>query len=127
MTAGYRGLLVAFLASFLLVGVPYWRIPYNKVVLADAVAGVVLTAVAALVARLLLESRGGVLVVVVAAAVPAAVFARAVVDGMRDPTFHNLWPFEVAIAWMVGLAGAVAGALIGSVLRRVLGLRTSRN
>jgi hypothetical protein len=66
-------------------------------------------------------------VVVVAAAVPAAVFARAVVDGMRDPTSHNLWPFEVAIAWMVGLAGAVTGVLIGSVLRRVLGLRTSRN
>ena len=46
--------------------------------------------------------------------------ARVVVDTMRDPTSHNLWPFEVVIAFMVGLAGAVPGALIGSAIRRWL-------
>lgn len=45
--------------------------------------------------------------------------------GMRDPTSHNLWPFEVAIAWVVGFAGAGPGALLGSGLRRLLGIRTS--
>lgn len=38
----------------------------------------------------------------IAAAVPAAVMAfvvlRIVIDGMRDPTSHNLWPFEI-LTW----------------------------
>ena len=126
MKASLRGLLLSFVAAFCLVGVPYWRIPYNKATFSDLVGGAVLAGIVALVARLLVEGRLVHLVVAVAAAVPAAVFARVVADGMRDPTSHNLWPFEVGIAWMVGFAGAVPGALIGSALRRMLGLRTSR-
>lgn len=43
----------------------------------------------------------------VAAAVPAALMAfvvlRIVVDGMRDPTSHNLWPFEILQAGALSL------------------------
>jgi hypothetical protein len=46
-----------------------------------------------------------------------------VVDRTGDPTSHNLWPFELVIAFLVGLAGTVPGALIGSVFRRMLGKR----
>ena len=49
--------------------------------------------------------------------------ARVVVDTARDPTSHNLWPFEMVIAFALGLAGAVPGALIGSTFRRLLGER----
>jgi hypothetical protein len=49
--------------------------------------------------------------------------ARVVVDTTRDPTSHNLWPFELVIAFLVGLAGTVPGTLIGSVFRRMLGKR----
>jgi ABC-type branched-subunit amino acid transport system permease subunit len=44
------------------------------------------------------------------------VLARVIVDVVRDPTSHNLWPFEIVIAVLVGAAAAVAGALLGSLL-----------
>ena len=49
----------------------------------------------------------------IAAAVPVAVVAfvglRIVVDTARDPTSHNLWPFEIITY------GAIALALIGAL------------
>jgi hypothetical protein len=54
-------------------------------------------------------------VVVVGAAVPVAVIVRVVVDTLRDPTSHNLWPFEVIIAVGVGLLASASGALAGSI------------
>ncbi|HEX9408800.1 MAG TPA: hypothetical protein VGA23_04040 [Methylomirabilota bacterium] len=117
------GLLWSFLVGFLVVGVPYWRIPYNKATSSAVMGGAVLIGVIALIARVLIEARFSRVVLVLAAAVPAAVMARVVVDTMRDPTSHNLWPFELVIAFMVGLAGTVPGTLLGSVLRRMLGKR----
>jgi hypothetical protein len=117
------GLLWSFLAGFLVVGAPYWRIPYNKATSAAVMGGAILIGVVALIARLLVEARFSRVVLVLAAAVPAAVMARVVVDTARDPTSHNLWPFEVVIAFMVGLAGALPGTLIGSMFRHMLGRR----
>ncbi len=57
----------------------------------------------------------------VAAAVPAAavlfVILRIIVDTSRDPTSHNLWPFEVLMCSAAALAGI--GAL--KVARRLVG------
>ncbi|SRR6266536_762319 len=117
-----RGLLWSFLVGFLVVGVPYWRIPYNKATSA-AVRGAILIGVIALIARVLIEARFLRVVLVLAAAVPAAVMARVVVDTTRDPTSHNLWPFELVIAFAAGLAGTAPGTLLGSVFRRLLGKR----
>jgi hypothetical protein len=62
-----------------------------------------------------------------ASSVIAVVVARVVVEGVQDPTSHNLWPFEVIIALMVGFAcafgGAVAGRLIAGLLPSGLGDR----
>jgi hypothetical protein len=85
--------------------------------------GAMLIGVIALIARGLMEARFLRVVLVLAAAVPAAVMARVVVDTTRDPTSHNLWPFELVIAFAVGLAGAAPGTLLGSVFRRMLGKR----
>jgi hypothetical protein len=112
------GLLLVFLAGFLVVGVPYWRIPYNKATSAHIMMGAILIGFIALIARIVVNGRFSRIVLAVASAVPAAVMARVVIDTMRDPTSHNLWPFEMVIAFMVGLAGAVPGALIGSAIRR---------
>jgi hypothetical protein len=35
-----------------------------------------------------------------------------------DPTSHNLWPIEVMIAMVVGMAMAWPGAAVGDLLRR---------
>lgn len=46
-----------------------------------------------------------------AAVLPLAAFARVQHDVALDPGTHNLWPFEIAIAFGVGLPAALAGAL----------------
>ena len=55
-----------------------------------------------------------------AAAAPALLMAfvvlRIVADGARDPTSHNLWPFEVLTA---GIASVIAIGVL-AVLRRVI-------
>jgi hypothetical protein len=48
--------------------------------------------------------------------VPIAVLCKLVWDVVADPTSHNLWPFELAIAVAVGAAAALVGALVGWVL-----------
>lgn len=58
----------------------------------------------------------------IAAAIPVAVIAfvvlRILVDTARDPTSHNLWPFEIIIF------GAVAVGIIGvlKIARRMMGV-----
>jgi len=52
-----------------------------------------------------------------AAAVPAIIMTRVVMDCWSDPTNHNLWPFEVIPAGVVGLAGGFAGAAAGIGIR----------
>lgn len=56
-----------------------------------------------------------------AAAVPAAMMAfvvlRLVFDTARDPTSHNLWPFEIL---MTGALSAGAIALLGAIRKRVV-------
>ena len=54
------------------------------------------------------------------AGVPLAVMGKVAWDVARDPTSHNLWPFEVAIALAVGAIPALAGAIGGWVLSRLV-------
>jgi hypothetical protein len=117
---------LAFAASFLAVGIPYWFIPYSKITLPDALLTPALIAVfaGALVLRALRAASFGRAVGIVGAAVPAAVFARVVFDGLKDPTSHNLWPFELIIASLVGFTCALAGAAVGSLIGAVWAKRS---
>ena len=114
---------VAFAAVFLAVGVPYWLVPYNKTipnaVIAIGVAAVVIVA-AILAFRGMKLARA---LLVPGLAVPAAALARVIVEGVLDPTSHNLWPFEIVIATLLGLAAALPGALLGWLLARAAGRR----
>ena len=40
---------------------------------------------------------------------------RIAVDTAKDPISHNLWPFELIIAAVIGILVSAAGALVGSV------------
>lgn len=107
-----------FVLAFFAVGVPYWLIPYNKLNLPDALLGAELVVVfaAAVLVRIYSGKSFLRVVMVMGSAVPAVVMARVVVDGVLDYSAHNLWPFEVVIAILVGGAVAVAGTLAGSVV-----------
>jgi hypothetical protein len=48
---------------------------------------------------------------------PAVVFVRVVLDGMEDPTNHNLWPFEVVMAIGIAMLVTFPSAAIGALLR----------
>jgi hypothetical protein len=108
--------VLALVAGVLVVGIPYWVIPYGKLNLPDALIGPGLVVIA--LAALLLRSRriasfwGATWILGLAA--PIAVMARVVVDGMRDQTSHNLWPLEIIIALIVGGGCALLGAILGT-------------
>ncbi len=110
-----------FTAAFFTVGVPYWLIPYNRLNLPDSVlgAGLVMVVAAAALARVFSGRHFWRVVAVMGSAVPAVIVVRVVVDGLRDSTSHNLWPFEVVIAVFVGGVAALAGTLVGSLVLRL--------
>jgi hypothetical protein len=113
--------LPGFLAAWVAVAVPYVSIPHGKVDLPDALlnTGLVVVAAAAALTRVFSGRRSARVAWTIGAAVPTVVAMRVVSDTMRDPTSHNLWPFEIVIAMVLGGAAAAAGALIGRAVLRV--------
>lgn len=120
--------LFAAIVSFLAVGIPFWQIPYSKVNLPDAMLGFGLIVVAA--SALSLRASGVARTwraIWAMGVVPAAAdMARVIVECMRDPTSHNLWPFEIAIALGLGFICSTAGTLVGSAIRFFVPVRRAR-
>ena len=110
-------LAAAFAIGFFAVGLPYRQIPYAKVSLPSTLygTGLVVVAVGAAAARAFGKARFLMVFFIVGAAVPLAVLARVAVETNKDPTSHNLWPFEFIIATAVGALCSSAGALLGSL------------
>lgn len=111
-------LLIAFLIAFVGVGFRYWQLPYAQVSLPDSLygPGLVAIAVVALMARAFGLARFWKVWLLIAAAVPAAVLVRIIVDTTADAATHNLWPLEIAIAIALGLGCSLVGSLLGSLL-----------
>lgn len=56
---------------------------------------------------------------VVGISLPAAVMTRVVVDTLQDPTSHNLWPFEIALACFLAVLGVLPFATLGGMVGRL--------
>ena len=110
-------LVAAFVISVFAVGYPYWQIPYAKVSLPSTLygTGLVVVGVFAAAARAIGKARLLTVILAAGAAVPAPILARITVDTAKDPTSHNLWPFEFIIAAVIGVLCSTAGALAGSL------------
>ncbi|HET6782445.1 MAG TPA: hypothetical protein VFH12_01265 [Pseudoxanthomonas sp.] len=110
-------LLIAFLIAFIGVGFRYWQLPYAQASLPGSLYGPGLVAIAmvALMARAFGLARFWKVWLLIAAAVPAAVLMRIVVDTTSDVASHNLWPLELAIAAALGLTCSLAGTVLGSL------------
>ena len=106
----------SFFVVFFAVGVPYWRMPYSQASLPNSLDGWSLVVILVLAAVLRFKAAFRQAFVAVGLAVPVTVLARVVAETARDPTFHNLWPFEIIIAAGVGFSVALAGALLGGLL-----------
>lgn len=113
-------LVLAFAGSFFVIGIPFWQIPYSQVSLPNALWGPGLLVVAALavIPRVFAGAGFWMTAMVVGAAVPAAVFARVIVEALADPTQHNLWPLELILAAGPGYLAAAVGALAGGLFVR---------
>ena len=57
--------------------------------------------------------------IAIGSAFPAIIFVRVVLDGMEDPTNHNLWPFEIVMAFGIGMIATFPFAAFGALLRRI--------
>ena len=112
----------ACIAALAAVGIPYWVIPYNKVNLPDALLGpgLVVVCISSLLLCLYHIAPFWRATLIMGATVPGVVIIRVLVEGVRDPTSHNLWPFEVIIAGLVGVACAGPGAVAGVLLMKLL-------
>lgn len=106
-------LLTGFCASLLGVGIPYCMISYHQVSLPNALHGppLLIVGVAAVLVCAFNAASFWKSVAIVGASVPVAVLFRIAVETTADPTTHNLWPIEVFIAVMVGLACSTVGNL----------------
>ena len=110
-------LAAAFAIGFLAVGLPYWQIPYAKVSLPNTLygSGLLVVGIGAAAARAFGKARFLMVFFIVGATVPLAVLARVAVETNKDPTSHNLWPFEFIIATAVGALCSFTGALLGNL------------
>jgi hypothetical protein len=116
-----RVVWMGFCVAVLSLGLTYWRIPYGTVNLPEALYGpaLAMTAIACAVALWMRATRFWRGVLIFASTPPTTVMIRVIADCIADPTRHNLWPFEVAIAYGVGMPCALAGAVIGWIAARL--------
>ena len=115
-------------AGLLACGLPLWPIPYHQVDLPGNPSFTLWFAggvAAGLLGGFLL--RRGLLApaLCVAAGFVLAVMARVAVETSRDPTTHNLWPFEVVMAGGIGLASGWVGVALARLTQWVASSRRS--
>jgi hypothetical protein len=120
-------LVIAFAVSLLAVGVPYWQIPYADVALPNSILNSWLFApfLAAALLRAINLASFWHAVLAIGITAPCAILLRVLSGIAADPTSHNLWPFEVILGCVVGLAVSLCGALFGSGVLLLQGRRNT--
>jgi hypothetical protein len=119
---------IGFIVSFCFVGFPYWSVPYSNLNLPTALLGLGLwvVVISAFLLRYFRVASFWKVSAILGASIPAVVLARVVADGLKDPTSHNLWPFEMVIAFVVGAACSLTGSISAAVISLVAVGRRSR-
>ncbi|MDO1527955.1 hypothetical protein QMK61_03835 [Fulvimonas sp. R45] len=112
-------LVACTMVCVLAIGLPYALTPYGKLNLPGALfPGLWLAGAGAFVlAALQAGALRGMLAL--GAIAPLVAWLRVLVDAARDPTSHNLWPFEIAIAVGASLACVLPGAALGMLVARL--------
>lgn len=110
--------LIAFVIAMLAFGSSHWPPPYNSVGLPNSLFGIGIVVVLLLGPALRVLAPVGLwqATLTLGLAAPSAVFARVLVETTLDTTSHNLWPFELVIAALVGFPLAFIAALVGGLI-----------
>lgn len=112
--------IAAFTISFLAVGLSYWLTPYDSVTLPNSLLSPMLGVVclATILLHTFTDSSFQKNLHLMAMVLPAVVVVRVIIEGIGDPTSHNLWPFEFIIASLIGYSVSLPSVLIGSVIKK---------
>ena len=121
MVKRWRWPCVGFVVAVFGVGIGYWPVAYGDADLPNSLPAysLLLVSLVAVVLRTATDTPAWAAWAFPAASVPAAVMVRVIVEVGLDPTSHNLWPFEIVIAAVVGGFLAGVGLGIGELARRV--------
>ena len=119
---GFVWVLLAFTAVVLSAGIPYWRVPYDELNRGHfaVLPGALLLGVLTLALVVTEAAPAKWIAVTMLCSVPFIVCVSVAKDTARDPTSHNLWPFELIFAVIAGAAIVVPVMLIGLALRWAL-------
>jgi hypothetical protein len=117
---------LGFVASALAAGLPYWSLTYRQVSLPDSLygPGLLVLFLATAVAQVSGASTFWRNVAVLGSSFPAIVMLRVMVEAAADPTSHNLWPFEIIIASLLGGLCALPGAVAGLTIVKIRSIGT---
>ncbi len=110
----------AFLLCFFIAGIPFWQIPYSNLTVPNSFFGAGIIAVFSI--AVVLAFRFGIKkgIVVPGLALPSVLMLRVVVEGVMEPSRHNLWPLALIITVILGFVVAGAGATLGWLASRLL-------
>ncbi|MGH7616234.1 MAG: hypothetical protein ACREPM_03315 [Gemmatimonadaceae bacterium] len=112
--------IVTIIAGVLACGLPLWPIPYNQVSLPGNPSVKIWLGLGAMAGALggwLLEPKLRRPILAVTLGYMLAVCGRIEVETSRDPTTHNLAPFEVIIAAFYGFIAACIGVAVAWLVR----------
>jgi hypothetical protein len=125
---GAAWVLLAFSVVVLAAGIPYWRIPYDELNRGHfaVLPGALLLGFLTLILVVTEAAPAKRIAVTMLCSVPVIVCVSIAKDTARDPTSHNLMPFELALAAISGAVIVVPAVLLGLGLRWVLARVSAR-
>lgn len=113
-------LVGAFAISFFGGGLLWWSGSYQEYLERSFSWGTLtLFAATKLILTWMIGVRFLLVAIVMGSAFPAVIMARVVIDGLQDPTRHNLWPIEIVMSGVWGMVMTLPFAAPGLLLRRV--------
>ena len=104
---------------FFIVGIPFWNISYSNVTVPNSFYGIGVIVVFSVATALAFRFNFIKGLFVPGLVFPAALMVRVIVEGIIDPSRHNLWPLALIITLILGLAVAGMGATLGWLAARL--------
>ena len=125
---GFVWVLLAFTVIVLAAGVPYWRIPYDELNRGHfaVLPGALLLGFLTLILVVVEVAPAKRIAMAMLFCVPVIICVSIAKDTARDPTSHNLWPFELVLAAISGAAVVAPAVLLGLALRWALARMAAR-
>jgi len=117
-----QSLLLLLFVSFLAAGISnYWILPYGEIEILSTyflTKWIAVAIVIGFVSILLLQRKIIDTATITTIGFVAAVFSRVIIDAIKDPSTHNLWPFEIFFTVLIVFPTSLLGSLLGTFFRK---------